>query len=344
VTRPAWGNASWGASRQWIISPGFDLLFFSNLWWLVLLLPPTLWAEGAAPLEFWQVYFLTTPHRWITLLLVGADADRRQGRTWLFVLIAIVAGVCVLGVRFGTGAFTCLALVDFVWNAWHFGSQHGGIVRIYARKTGGGRPRLEINVLRLFVVYVSLRLAGWTTGWTEEFPTGAAVIRGVDLVVFSLPVFLFVLDGFRRPTQRLGKLFYLASVTALYGGLLFSVRDGHHAFVAVLALASAAYHAVEYMAIVTYYAWRRCEHGDASPFRSMARYWWQVLAAFVLVLGIMSDYADRKLYELWYGLNLWAAFLHYSYDGMIWKLRRPQTAQTLGVELPDAGVAGAAGR
>ena len=32
----------------------------------------------------------------------------------------------------------------------------------------------------------------------------------------------------------------------------------------------------------------------------------------------------------WIGLNLWAALLHYAYDGMIWKLRRPATAQALG--------------
>ena len=32
----------------------------------------------------------------------------------------------------------------------------------------------------------------------------------------------------------------------------------------------------------------------------------------------------------WQGLNLWAAFVHYAYDGMIWKLRRPETAAALG--------------
>jgi hypothetical protein len=30
------------------------------------------------------------------------------------------------------------------------------------------------------------------------------------------------------------------------------------------------------------------------------------------------------------GANIWAAFLHYAYDGMIWKLRRPETAKALG--------------
>jgi hypothetical protein len=29
-------------------------------------------------------------------------------------------------------------MIDYVWNAWHFGSQHAGGLRMYARKVGGG--------------------------------------------------------------------------------------------------------------------------------------------------------------------------------------------------------------
>ena len=40
---------------------------------------------------------------------------------------------------------------------------------------------------------------------------------------------------------------------------------------------------------------------------------------------------DSGAVVFWQGPNLWAALVHYAYDGMIWKLRRPETARALGV-------------
>lgn len=76
--------------------------------------------------------FLTTPHRWITLILVATDPDRRGGRSWLFVSIALIALVVVLGEYIWTGRFWCLAVIDYVWNYWHY-DQHGGVFRMYSR-------------------------------------------------------------------------------------------------------------------------------------------------------------------------------------------------------------------
>ncbi len=336
VTRSSGGSESSGDRHQWIVSPAFDLFFFANLWWLVAFLPQFVSAEQqATTIDFWQVYFLTAPHRWLTLVLVSTDPDRRQGRTWLFVAIAAVAAVFVLGTHSITGAFVCLALVDYIWNSWHFASQHAGITRIYARKAGGGRPRMESTLIRIFVTYTSLRLAGWTTGWTEAIPLAVTVIRFVDLVVLTLPAALVLLDGLSNPRGRIGKLVYLTSIMLMYGSTLVALRSGNHRLVLALTVVSAAYHAVEYMAIVTFYAWRRRDHGSESPFRTMASHWLQVLAAFAICLGIFGQYMEREMRQLWQGLNLWAAYLHYAYDGMIWKLRRPETAETLGVQLPD---------
>ena len=83
--------------RQWIVSPFFDLCFVINIWWLLALLPQpsSIGVTQSTPFDFFQVYFLTTPHRWITLLLVVTDPDRRQGKTVVFISIAIVAAVVV---------------------------------------------------------------------------------------------------------------------------------------------------------------------------------------------------------------------------------------------------------
>lgn len=318
------------APRGWLVAPGFDLLFVANVLWPLALIP---WLGGdpGAPLSFWQLYFLTTPHRWATLLLVAADPDRREGRGRLFVGIALAFAVLVAGVYWWTGAFLCLALIDFVWNGWHFAAQHAGILRMYARKVGGGVVGLERHGLRLFIFYTTLRLAGWTTGWLDADPQSQALLRAVDALVLGLAVALLAVQARGWTWSHAGKLAYLLSVCALYAALLVSVREGYTPLTISLTLAAAIFHATEYLAVVTHYAWRRCDHGGAAPFRWAARNWLAVLFGFMLALGAFESSLGRDPGPLWVGLNLWAAFLHYTYDGLIWKLRRPATAAALGV-------------
>src|SRR5438067_6581118 len=200
---------------HWIVSPAFDLLFLANLPWLLALLPGFVATDGTPHLAFWQLYFLTTPHRWITLFLVALDPDRRGGYSGRFVALALLGLASIVGVKLVTGGFVCLLLVDYLWNGWHFASQHFGVLRIYSRKAGGGWPRLERHGLRLFIFYVIARTAGWSTGWLEESPEGLALLRGLDLVMLALPVSLLGLELFDFAERRPGKRIYLASVCGL---------------------------------------------------------------------------------------------------------------------------------
>jgi hypothetical protein len=320
------------AGTAWIVSPAFDLLFLANLPWLLALVPGFVAAEGTPHVAFWQLYFLTTPHRWITLFLVALDPDRREGRPGRFLGLALLALLVVAGVKLATGAFLCLLLVDYVWNGWHFASQHFGVLRIYSRKAGGGWPRLERHGLRLFVFYVIARTAGWSTGWLEASPDGLALLRGLDLAALALPAGLLAVELLDHPARRPGKVAYLASVCGLYAALLLALGSGHTVLVLALTTASALFHAVEYLALVTHYAWRRRATGSAGLFRTLAERWLLVLAGYVVVFGLLAVVLQQLGTEVWLGLNLWAAFLHYAYDGLIWKLRRPATARALGAD------------
>lgn len=335
------------AARRWVVSPWFDLAFLINAWWIVLALLPL--TRGAAAsqetsLDLWQIYFVITPHRWITLILVATDPDRREGRRGWFMGLAIITAVFV-GIAYGLDYLRCVVLVDFIWNAWHFASQHGGVLRIYGRMGGGGRPILERWGFRIFVTYTNLRAAGWATGWTEISPRARMVMHTLDALVIVPPTMLLVLELIQRPWERLGKTLYLTSVFSLYLGLLWAIGSGDPERAIIMASAASAFHSVEYLAVVSYYAMRRRSTGsERGMFRQMARNWLRILAVYMLVLGIVSRQLDQTWHREFLAINLWAAFLHYAYDGMIWKLRRPGTAQSLNVELPDAGKSGLAAR
>lgn len=320
-------------NRGWIVSPAFDLLFLANLGWLLLLLPGFASRTDTA-IDFWQIYFLTLPHRWITLVLVAADPDRRENRARKLIVVAALFAVLVVGAVVGTGAFLCLALIDYVWNAWHFGSQHAGVLRMYTRKVGGGFDLLERWGLRLFVVYGALRAAEWAVGWFETDPTARAAFAVADFAVLIIPTALLLTNFIGASRERVGKLAYLASVCGLYTGFVLSLHFRWTGLIVVFAVAASLFHAVEYLAVVTHYARRRESVGSPGRFRALAKSWFLFLAVYVLALGSVGAWMSRPGSELavvWQGLNLWAAFVHYAFDGMIWKLRRPETAAALGV-------------
>jgi hypothetical protein len=318
--------------RGWIVSPAYDLLFLANLGWLVLLIPGITAADTA--IDFWQVYFISLPHRWVTAVLVLADPDRRDQRGWLLGAIAVLSAIVVVGAYCGTGAFLCLALVDYVWNAWHFGSQHAGVLRMYARKVGGGPDWLERWGVRGFVTYAAVRAAAWATGDLTTDPAALGWLHAADFAVLLIPAALLATNLIGAGRDRLGKLAYLASVCTLYTGIVLSLRFGWGGLVLVLIAAGSLYHAIEYLAVVTHYAIRRRTIGSATAFRALARNWLLFLGLYALVLGSVGawmSHPDSGLVVVWQGLNLWMSFVHYAYDGLIWKLRRPATAAALGV-------------
>ncbi len=324
------GIADVSPSRvAWIVSARFDLLFLANLGWLILVIPGLLADDRTLTLEFWQIYYLTTPHRWITLGLVLFDPDRRAGRLpHLLALLALVA-VVVPSVYVITGSFLCLVWFDFLWNAWHFASQHYGILRIYGRKSGTPFRLWEAYGLRLFVCYAILRVPGWSSSWLPD--SARTWLSTVDLLMLAVPIALLARALIDFRAVQLGKLIYLGSVCGIYSGILVTPLIGAYALRDALFLGVAIFHATEYLAIVTHYARGRASDGSPGLFQAMARNWGLVLLGFLVLLGTLDAYAHGVWFELASGLNLAAAFLHYGYDGLIWKLRRPETARALGV-------------
>jgi hypothetical protein len=320
-------------SLAWIRSPWFDCFCLANVCWPLILLPG-MSSQGETAVDFWQIYFLTLPHRWLTLFLVALDPDRRANRLFLLVSLAISFAAVVSVVFVGSEAFLCLGVIDYLWNGWHFASQHSGVLRIYSKKSGGGIPSLERWGIRLMITYVILRTANRMiySSWIPEIP--ADVFDGLDAFVLLLAVGLIWSNVTPWSLQRLPKLIYLLSVLSLYLGYLLSFRASSTNWILCFATAASMFHAVEYIGIVSHYAMRRKTSGSAGWMRVISVYWPLILVCFILLLGSFSLWVNSwsvELATMWQGLNLWAAFTHYAWDGMIWKLRRSETSQALGV-------------
>ncbi|HAH49439.1 MAG TPA: hypothetical protein DCM07_32295, partial [Planctomycetaceae bacterium] len=85
---------------------------------------------------------------------------------------------------------------------------------------------------------------------------------------------------------------------------------------------------IEYLAIVNWSVDRTRKSGQSTTplFRRLMPRWGLILAVFVVILGMGAWLMESQLLELWLTANLIMAFLHYAYDGLLWKSRRPARA------------------
>ena len=303
----------------------FDSLFIANVFWpLLLLFQHDDGFEGRSAVQFWQVYFITTPHRWITIVLVLLERRRFRQQCTVFVGLAAIVVLACVGIRIVTGALTCLLAIDYVWNAWHFAAQHHGFYRIYTRLSPGiAASAIAIQIqkwmLRFFLLYVTLRIASSTfADVVVEHWTSTA-----DWCVLVLPALLLI-GEFRTPSSgSFGRRLYLVSLLGIYLSLLWAVHTHRPALTLSLATASAWFHASEYLSIVGWHFKKRAAtpETDARLLNWLAPRWFVAISAFAVVLGSGSWMLEHRFLEIWLLINVIVAFLHYGYDGFIWKSR-----------------------
>ncbi len=305
----------------WLISPAVDLLFLANLCWpLVLLLEYWGGFDAREGVAFWQIYFVTTPHRWITLLIVFGDRQltERFGRMFL-VLFCLIVGVC-LTVQFTTGAhlsvdrglpLECLAFR---------GPASWDLSDLRPAGTGGKSAGVGVErwAMRFLVVYAALRIAGWS--W--PYATLDNWLGRADWWILAIPCGLVVREVAGSLRLHPGRLAYLGSVCLLYSAMVLAVHFRRLDLVLMLATASALFHATEYLTIVSWRVKNRWGGNRADILGWLVPRWGLTLMLFAGVLGWLSWQLTAQTLKLWLLLNVMVAFMHYTYDGLIWKRKR----------------------
>ncbi len=336
-----------------LFSPAIDLFFVANAFWPLLLLVDRLGGIAThQSLLFWQIYFVTAPHRWITLILVTVDHHKGIDRRRQFLAFGTAILIACLCLKMGTGSLLCLGVIDYIWNAWHFASQHHGVFRIYQRKSKASTPSsspgtfgsvatkplapsLEKAVFRCFMLYVIARVAGW--GWSEGPFDGFQWVSSVDWFVLLIPVAFVGRQCFQYAVTAkasLASVAYLTSVMTLFASLLLASHYENNQWVVQLALASAVFHSLEYMSIVTWSMNGARSPGKSNALARLSKMWLLFLVIFVVVIGLGNYLLSRGYFELWVFVNIVVAFWHYCFDGMIWKSRKPSPTAS-----PSAAIA-----
>jgi hypothetical protein len=173
-------------------------------------------------------------------------------------------------------------------------------------------------------LYVTLRVAIAT--WSSA--TSESIFAVLDWVIPAAPLSLLVRDVADWKRVARGRLLYLASVSSLYLSLLWAVHFRKPGLELALTTASALFHAVEYLAVVSWSVRKRnLNQSERLDWLGiMATQWVVSLGTFVVVLGSGAWLLDHGWAEYWLFLNVVVAFLHYAFDGVIWRHRPARTS------------------
>lgn len=347
-----------------IISPVKDFLFFFASALVVLLAwfaSSVLHVDGYTILATVAVVS-NGPHLVSTWTRVYFDPNEWRARPVATVGVPLVLFALVLFANWKLAELGPRILNSTIlyWATWHFVAQNWGILRIYQRKSGepltSWAQKLERPLLLLIVLFCL----------SHRLYTGPRVLFGVEVLSPSLPRALvlgllapifFLLGALlvsrvrerRAPWARASWLrlaFLGCSFLGFFVPFQLITSDDTSAFAA-----AACWHGFQYLGMVRHYhlnAWKGGVSGEARVISWLSQPGWtrgflywallMILAGSVYGVVFALSLVTSWSFYTWAGV-IWVSLTlsHYWIDGVIWKLRRPELAQRVGISDLESG-------
>ncbi len=343
--------ASPARRSPWIVSAPFDLAFFVASPLVIL----------AAMLPLSQVYpsfgiylvvmsFSSMGHHLPGFLRAYGDAELFRRFRWRFLLAPPL--VFAVFVAYGLHDLRGMALLLMAWSIWHVMMQHFGFLRIYDARAGSVDARTarldwavslggfaSIVLASPEYTHNLLAVAAETTGRAAP----AAVVRGVQWVVWGLTAAATVgwvanaaLAWRAGRPPSLVKAVLLVTTTAFLWFVWVRLGD------LILGLAIwEIFHDLQYFALTWVYNRRLVERGEGTTRFMNFLFRRRMPLVGLYLLGIAayggSSYffvqgTAAPLQTVLLAFVFTSTFLHYYYDGFIWKVRQPRTRAGLGLD------------
>ncbi|MSR84107.1 MAG: tetratricopeptide repeat protein [Candidatus Latescibacteria bacterium] len=337
----------------WIINRPADLFFFigTPLICLGVLLLASL-SFRSADIALFVLAFFAVGHHLPGLMRAYGEKELFARYKARFIvtpfLVAALVGWSVFNGHLGFFIFLAL------WDLWHFFMQHFGFMRIYELKRR--RPtllsaRLDWLLSAAWLGYVVIASPHYLINFLERCqrygfglytwisPEWVGWLRSGMLVATVGITVLYLLNLGRERRQGVPIVWPKLAITAITFGtsyyayiVLQDILLGY----AIIAMA----HDIQYYAIVWIYnhgVLRRSEELGASFFRFLFRdgRFRIVLFYAVLILAyggievVARSTQNYLIYDVVKVLIATSAFLHYYYDGFMWKVRRKEIRQNL---------------
>jgi hypothetical protein len=345
-------------SRLWIISPMKDFLFFFASAAVVLLA----WFASSVMHVDGNTILVTVavvsngPHLVSTWTRVYFDPREWKSRpvATVGVPLGIFALVFFINWKLGALGPQILNSTILYWATWHFVAQNWGILRIYQRKSGEALDSMAMKLERPLLLLIVLFCI------SHRLYTGPRVLFGIEVLYPTLPyplvmgllapiavlTVVLVATRVRERNQPWGQgawlrlAFIACSFLGFFVPFQMIKSDDTSAFAA-----AACWHGFQYLGMVRHYnrnVWRGGVDSRAKliswlsqPGWSRGFLYWALLmslAGAVYVVIFLLSLVTSWSFFVWAGV-VWVSLTlsHYWVDGVIWKLRRPELAQRVGL-------------
>ena len=280
------------------------------------------------------VFFLNYGHRHITLAFVYGDPEEFKRRRVAYLLLPLTL-VVLTGLVLQTDTLNILVGVSGTWTVYHVLAQKFGFLRIYRATSGAETHRrleqlfvfggvlhaaaigipMNVRTLRLYRLHDLVNLYQAIDD-KFAFSISAAIVATYTTLGVAL-----VLRWSRSPRRNLMYPLYLLSIYASYTCVALSLVAGYAAF--------AMSHAIEYFVFTGAYAKRNTEFPKRSFMDFLSRRSVLTLIVMAAAIGfallVWRDASPTSLKIYIAG----SSFLHFVYDGWLWKLRNKEDAADL---------------
>ena len=339
--------------QGWIINRGYDVLFFigTPLLSLVVLLISSQYYSSADIAWFVLAFFAVGHHLPGFMRAYGEKELFSRHKATFIISPLVVTGFVAWSVFNGhLGFFIFLAL----WDMWHFFMQHYGFMRIYdlkRRKPSPFSSRLDWWLTALWFGYIVIDSPHYLINFLERCHR-----YGFGLHTWIAPDFIFDLRQWSFYLAIGVGGVYLANmmrerargVPVVWPKLAISLTTFATVYFAYVYLEdiilgyaiTALAHDIQYFAIVWIYnhgVLKRSKELGSSFFRyrfsdgrfRIVLFYVILILAYGGVEALARSTDNYLIYDVAKVLIAASAFLHYYYDGFMWKVRKKEIRQNL---------------
>jgi len=327
--------------KYWIKNPISDLVFFC-FGWIPVFLALVMFEQHIGLIILFVMMF-THVHRHYTFALVYGEKEEFEKRKTAYVLLPILAVIVTL-VALYFDKFSILVAISVPWVMYHSVSQKYGIARIYSRKTGYGEAWIEKGLIFSWFVYLFFGLAEKEKASLLKYPAGRALMGYIEnyLDYFTALSYLFLLvaafftlayiyQEFRNRHQiSIPKNVFVLSTLILYCIFFHSLIVGYIVF--------GFSHAIEYIAFVNIFVNSKYKKKpDSTSVLALAsKKQWFYSSLFALAIVALCYLGMKLNMDAFTIYIVGSSFLHFIYDGFIWKIRKPEVGKPLDIKYASA--------
>ncbi|MFC1665598.1 hypothetical protein ACFL17_08230 [Pseudomonadota bacterium] len=294
-------------------------------------------------------------HRNYTFLVVYLDKQTFLERSLLFVLtplVAVLLGTYVLW--FGSPIeFIIGSVFMLLWQAYHTVMQRFGLLRAYHRKQGHSQQLLKngkrIDLWFMWSLMVFTFFA--SSYWNQELLQFQDIGQKVNTFILWLgpwPLFLIIACGLvflfslvrlvyfeKQISKDLPLAIRAPRLTFIASTFILCVTAFTHGPI-IFFLSFAFLHALEYIAFIHHYSHKKYLLTDNQSIA--AKLFRKPIPSAILILGIqipffywLDQISQGDVFKFYLLFNVLFGIMHFTYDGVIWKMRSKKVQKVLGM-------------